>query len=188
MQRKFVYQLAVVVASLVVVGMSFVSIRLIAQAKQDQQFVMRGQDVPLTAHAQLLGAANGQQQLNLSIGLQPRNQQELDNLLRQMYDPNSSLYHHFLTPQEFTDEFGPTPDQQQQVASYLRSQGLHVTSISPNGLLIDANAGSCRDSPHRAMNTVQNSRSTVATAKEALIIARRRLDASRLFAFSDFAR
>ena len=88
----------------------------------------------------MLGAANGQQPLNLSIGLQPRNQQELDDLLRQMYNPSSSLYHHFLTSQEFTDEFGPTPDQQQQVANYLHSQGLHVTSISPNGLLIDASA------------------------------------------------
>src|SRR5205823_2636478 len=31
-------------------------------------------------------------------------------------------------------------DQQQQVANYLRGQGFDVTSISPNGLLIDANA------------------------------------------------
>src|SRR5439155_12199886 len=50
------------------------------------------------------------------------------------------MYHHFLTPQEFADEFGPTPEQQQRVAAYLRQQGLTVTGIAPNGLLIDANA------------------------------------------------
>src|SRR6266571_7290196 len=140
MQRKFVHRLGIAVVVLVVVSVSFFSFKILAQARQNQRVPIQGQTVPLISHAQLLGAANGQQQLNLSIGLQPRNQQELDNLLRQMYDHSSSLYHHFLTPQEFTDEFGPTPDQQQQVANYLRGQGLHVTSISPNGLLIDANA------------------------------------------------
>ena len=140
MQRKIVYNLGTAVVILVVVSVSILSLKLFAQARQDARVPIQGQTVPLIRHAQLLGAANEQQQLNLSIGLQPRNQQELDNLLRQMYDPRSSLYHHFLTPQEFADEFGSTPDQQQQVANYLRGQGLHVTSISPNGLLIDANA------------------------------------------------
>ncbi|MEO8972850.1 MAG: protease pro-enzyme activation domain-containing protein [Ktedonobacteraceae bacterium] len=140
MQPKFVYRLAVVMAMLVVACASVISIRLMAQAKQDRPFVLQGQYVPLTAHAQLLGAASGQQQLNLSIGLQLRNQQELDTLLSDMYNPRSSMYHHFLTPQEFNDEFGPTVEQQQQVANYLHSQGLTIQSISPNGLLIDASA------------------------------------------------
>src|SRR5579872_3693172 len=140
MQPKIVSRLAVVIAVLVVASASVVSIKLMAQAKQDQPFVLQGQNVPLTAHAQMLGAASGQQQLNLSIGLQLRNRQELDTLLSDMYNPRSSMYHHFLTPQAFNDEFAPTPDQQQQVANYLHSQGLTVNSISPNGLLIDASA------------------------------------------------
>ncbi|MGI9057962.1 MAG: protease pro-enzyme activation domain-containing protein [Ktedonobacteraceae bacterium] len=140
MQRKIVHKLGIAFVVLVVVGISAFSINIIAQARQAARVPVPGQTAPLVSHAQLLGAANGGQQLNLSIGLQPRNQQELDNLLRNLYDPSSSLYHRFLTPQEFADEFGPTADQQQQVVSYLRGQGLTVTSISPNGLLIDANA------------------------------------------------
>src|SRR5256714_4713203 len=140
MQRKFLNRLGVAVVVLVVVGVSFLSIRLIAQARQDQRIPIDGQTVPLIKHAQLLGAANGDQQLNLSIGLHPRNQQELENLLRNLYDPRSSMYHHFLTPQEFADEFGPTPEQQQQVIAYLRNQGLAVLRVAPNGLLIDASA------------------------------------------------
>ena len=115
MQRKFLNRLGLAVVVLVVVGTAIFSFRLIAQARQDQRIPINGQTVPLIQRAQLLGAANGAQQLNLSIGLRPRNQQELDNLLRNLYDPRSSMYHHFLTPQEFADEFGPTPDQQQQV-------------------------------------------------------------------------
>ncbi len=140
MQRKFLNRLGLAVIVLVVVGTAIFSVRLIAQARQDQRIPINGQTVPLVQRAQLLGAANGAQQLNLSIGLRPRNQQELDNLLRNLNDPRSSMYHHFLTPQEFADEFGPTPDQQQQVVGYLRSQGLTVTSVAPNGLLIDASA------------------------------------------------
>lgn len=140
MQRKFLNRLGIAVVVLVVVGVSFLSVRLIAQARQDQRIPIDGQTVSLVKHAQMLGAANGDQQLNLSIGLHPRNQQELENLLRNLYDPRSLMYHHFLTPQEFAGEFGPTPEQQQQVAAYLRSQGLTVTGIAPNGLLIDASA------------------------------------------------
>ncbi len=48
------------------------------------------------------------------------------------------MYHHFLSPQQFVDEFGPTADQ--QVIDYLHHQGLSVTHISSNRLLIDASA------------------------------------------------
>ena len=140
MQRKLLNRLGMGIIVLVVVGSSILSLRLVAQARQDQRTPINGQTVPLIKHAQLLGAANRGQQLNLSIGLQPRNQQELENLLRNLYDPRSSMYHHFLTPQEYADEFGPTLEQQQQVTAYLRNQGLAVLRIAPNGLLIDASA------------------------------------------------
>ena len=87
-----------------------------------------------------MGEANAQQQLNLSIGLQLRNQQELQLLLREMYTPHSPSYHHFLSPQQFVEEFGPTAEQQQQVIDYLQQQGLSITHISSNHLLIDASA------------------------------------------------
>ncbi len=140
MQRKLVQKLGIAFVVLVVLSISIFSITIIAQARLNQRVPVNGQTVPLLSHAQLLGAANGVQQLNLSIGLQPRNRSELDGLLHNLYDPSSSMYHRFLTPQQFADEFGPTPDQQQQVTNFLRSQGLTVTSISSNGLLIDANA------------------------------------------------
>ncbi|HJT59599.1 MAG TPA: S53 family peptidase, partial [Ktedonobacteraceae bacterium] len=122
------------------VGLSVLSIALIARAKNDSPFVLKNQVAPLVSRAQLVGPASSQQQLNLSVGLQLRNQQELDNLLSAMYDPHSSMYHHFLTSEAFTAEFGPTADQQQQVKNYLQQEGLTVTHVSTNGLLIDATA------------------------------------------------
>ncbi len=140
MPRKFVHRLMIAGVALLLVGVSVLSIQLIAHATLPQRVPLTGQTVPLVSHATMLGAANSQQQLNLSVGLQLRNRQELENLLSNLYDPRSSMYHHFLTPQQFNAEFGPTADQQQQVISYLRSQGFSVTHVSSNGMLIDASA------------------------------------------------
>ncbi|HET9921683.1 MAG TPA: protease pro-enzyme activation domain-containing protein [Ktedonobacteraceae bacterium] len=140
MPRKFVHKLVIVGVALMVVGVTFLSIRLIAQATTNQRVGLNGQTVPLISHSTLLGAANSQQQLNLSVGLQMRNQQELETLLSNMYNPRSSMYHHFLTPQQFNDEFSPTAAQQQQVIAFLRASGFTVSSVSSNSLLIDASA------------------------------------------------
>ena len=55
-----------------------------------------------------VGNLPGSQRLNLAIGLPLRNQQELDTLLQQLYDPASPNYRRYLTPEEFTERFGPT--------------------------------------------------------------------------------
>lgn len=140
MQRSFVHKLVLATVVVIVVGVGVFGLALITHAKPDQRVPISGQTVPLIKKAHLLSAASGQQQLNLSVGLQLRNQQELSNVLSAMYNPKSSLYHHFLTPQQFVAEFAPTADQQQQVIAYLRSQGFSVTHVAPNGLLIDATA------------------------------------------------
>ena len=140
MQRSFVYKFWLAVVVLAVIGVSVFGVSLIARARPDQRVPISGQTVPLIQHATLTGAANAQQSLDLSVGLHLRNGQELDSLLRDLYNPHSPQYHHFLSPQAFAAEFGPTAAQQQQVVDYLRGQGLTVTRVAPNGLLINASA------------------------------------------------
>lgn len=140
MQRAFVRQLAIVSVVLISVSISVLNVTLIARARQNSPYVLTSQTVPLVSHANLLGPANAQQQLNLSIGLQLRNQQELQTLLIDQSNPQSPRYHQFLSPQQFVDAFGPTVDQQQQVIDFLHQQGLSITHISSNRLLIDASA------------------------------------------------
>ncbi len=140
MKRTIVRKLGIASVALIIVSVSVLSIAFIARASQNSPFVLTSQTVPLVSRAHLVGAASAQQQLNLSVGLQLRNQQELQTLLSDMYNPHSSDYHRFLSPQQFVDEFGPTAEQQQQVIDYLHQQGLHITHISSNRLLIDASA------------------------------------------------
>src|SRR5579863_10038939 len=140
MQRNVVRNGLFIVTSLLLICASLLAIAIGARADQNSPKVLNGQVAPLVAQAQMLQATSPGQQLNLSIGLQPRNAAALNSLLGALYDPQSPQYHQYLTPDQFESQFAPTPDQAQQVASYLQSVGMTVTSIAPNNLLIDATA------------------------------------------------
>jgi kumamolisin len=140
MKRVLVGKFGITCVAFILVSISVLSFAYIAKASQNSPYLLTNQTVPFVSDAQLMGEASAQQQLNLSIGLQLRNQQELQTLLREMYTPSSPDYHHFLSPQQFVDEFGPTVEQQQQVIDYLLQQRLSITHISSNHLLIDASA------------------------------------------------
>jgi subtilase family serine protease len=138
MQRHLVRNVLFLAASLVLIAASLLAIRASVHADQNTPTPLNAQVAPLIQHAQLLQATNTNQQLNLSIGLHYNNQAQLDDLLSALYDPQSSEYQKFLTPAQFESLFSPTADQVQQVVTYLQSQGLTVTNIAPNQMLIDA--------------------------------------------------
>ena len=79
--------------------------------------------------------------LYLAIGLPLRNQAALDELLRELYDPQSTNYHKFLTTPEFTARFGPTEPDYQAVIQFAQASGLTVAGTHPNRLVLDV-AGS----------------------------------------------
>jgi hypothetical protein len=84
------------------------------------------------------------QRLNLAIGLPLRNEQELDALLTQLYDPSSPNYHRYLTPEQFTVRFGPTEHDYQSLINFAKANGLTVTVTHPNRVLLDVQ-GSVED-------------------------------------------
>ncbi len=138
MQRNFVRNVFFVVTSLLLIAVSLLAMRTVVRADQNQRSLLSGHTVPLIQQAHLMRATDPTQQLNLSIGLQLRNSSDLDSLLSAIYNPQSPQYHQYLTPDQFNQLFAPTSDQVQQVVSYLQGQGLTVTSVAPNNLLIDA--------------------------------------------------
>ena len=78
------------------------------------------------ADAKLLGRLPSSRRLNLTISLPLCNQEQLTALLRQLYDPSSPNYRHFLTVQQFTEQFGPSVADYQQVIGFAQSNGLTV--------------------------------------------------------------
>jgi hypothetical protein len=74
--------------------------------------------------------------LQLAIGLPLRNQDALATLLRQVYDPASPNYRHYLTPEQFTEKFGPTEADYQAVRDFAQTNNLTVASTYSNRMLL----------------------------------------------------
>ncbi|MBV9762034.1 MAG: hypothetical protein JO340_15835 [Acidobacteriaceae bacterium] len=94
--------------------------------------------------APLLGRLPADEILKLNIALPLRNEAELDQLLDQLYDPNSSSFHQFLSVEEFTDRFGPTQDDYAEVIRFAERNGLTVTGTFPNRMVVNV-TGSVRN-------------------------------------------
>jgi hypothetical protein len=118
---------------------------LVPAAQAAERLMLNAQHVPPAAASLTpLGNLPGSQRLNLAIGLPLRNQQELDILLQQLYDPASPNYRRYLTPEEFTAQFGPTEKDYQAVMDFANSNGLTVTLTHPNRVVLDV-AGTVAD-------------------------------------------
>lgn len=84
--------------------------------------------------------ADPARRLHLTVVLGIHNQAKLDQLLADQQNPSSSQYHHWLTPTQFNQRFGPTQAQTDAVVRWLKSQGLRIKSLNRLGRTIDATA------------------------------------------------
>jgi len=80
---------------------------------------------------------DGQQSLKLSLSLPERNSAELDQFLRDIQDPHSPSYHHYLSVEEYTAHFGPTQQDYDQVVAWAQANGLRVTGTASNRRLVN---------------------------------------------------
>ena len=101
--------------------------------------------VPAAAKAAApVGRLPGDRRLNLAIGLPLRHPDALTNLLGQLYDPAHPRYHQYLTPEQFTAQFGPAEQDYQSLMAFARAHGLKVTAVHPNRVVLDV-SGSVAD-------------------------------------------
>lgn len=87
--------------------------------------------------ARLIGHLPADQVMKLVIVLPLRNQTALDQALKDLYDPASPSYRHFLTVDQFTQQFGPTQADYDAVIQFAQENGLAVTGTSRNRLNIE---------------------------------------------------
>ncbi len=74
--------------------------------------------------------------LTMMVVLKARNPQELNSLIAQQQNPSAPNYHRWLTPQEFSQRFGPDQKQIDAVRDWLSAQGFEIVSSSPQNLSI----------------------------------------------------
>ncbi len=57
-------------------------------------------------------------------------QNAIDQLLAQQQDPHSPEYHQWLTPEQYADRFGLSPNDVQKITSWLQSQGFTIYRVA----------------------------------------------------------
>ncbi|MFP5226749.1 MAG: FG-GAP-like repeat-containing protein [Acidobacteriota bacterium] len=89
-----------------------------------------------SGQAQLISAMPLGQPMHVSIVLPLRNEAALDSLIARLYDPSSPDFHHFLTVDQFTQQFGPTAQDYQAVVAFAQANGLTVSGTAANHLVV----------------------------------------------------
>ncbi|MGO9453897.1 MAG: protease pro-enzyme activation domain-containing protein, partial [Candidatus Binataceae bacterium] len=91
-------------------------------------------EVTLNGQAPSVGRLPATQSMRLDIVLPLRNQTELENFLRELYDPASPSYRRFLTVREFTARFGPSQQDYDAVIRFAKANGFTVVGGSRDGM------------------------------------------------------
>jgi T5SS/PEP-CTERM-associated repeat protein/uncharacterized repeat protein (TIGR03803 family) len=86
---------------------------------------------------QPIGRLDGTTNLHLAIGLPLRNAGALTNLLHELYSPDSTNFHRYLTPQQFRERFGPLEQDYQKVIDFAKVHGLKTDKTYGNRLVLD---------------------------------------------------
>ncbi|MBV6701766.1 protease pro-enzyme activation domain-containing protein [Kitasatospora aureofaciens] len=93
---------------------------------------------PAVARSEKKGDVPAEQQISVAVSLKLRNADALDRFLAAVTTPGTPEFGKYLTPEQFTAQFGPTQDAVDQVKAYLADQGLTVTEVSANRQVISA--------------------------------------------------
>jgi kumamolisin len=92
---------------------------------------------PAVRHSTRMGDMPADDRMSLAVSLKLHDEADLRQFLAQVSDPKSALYHHYLTPAEFTARYGPSQADVAKVTDFLTAQGLSVKDVSANRQVVD---------------------------------------------------
>jgi large repetitive protein len=95
---------------------------------------------PLLSGAADLGALNAAEPLDrmmLVLGMAPEQQHQVAMLLDSQQTKGSPNYHHWLTPEQYGRQYGPEPEDVEQISNWLRQQGFTVGKVAKSGMWIE---------------------------------------------------
>ena len=107
------------------------TVLLLSIPGQAQSFMTRHtRDAVVSGEAQSVGRLSASQLMHFDVVLALRHQPELENFLQEIYDPSSPNYHHFVTPEEFTERFGPSQEDYDALIQFAKASGFKVVGGS----------------------------------------------------------
>ncbi|HTW45266.1 MAG TPA: S53 family serine peptidase [Acidobacteriaceae bacterium] len=128
-------------------------------AANAQYFATRHvRDAVRSGQAVLVGRMPESQLMTLNVVLPLTNQAGLNEFLRELYDPNSPTYHHYLTPTQFTALYGPSVADYNATVAYLKANGFTVIGGSRDGMniIIRGSVSSVESAFHVTMSTYRH--------------------------------
>jgi kumamolisin len=99
---------------------------------------------PAVASSAKVGDLAANNKVSVAVSMKLRNEQGLQQFLSAVNDPHSAEYRHFLTPAEFTAQYGPTRSEVDAVTAYLAGEGLTVTPHQANSQVVDASGSTAQ--------------------------------------------
>lgn len=90
----------------------------------------------ISGEAALVSPMDVDQVMHLDMVMPLRNETQLDQLLEDIYNPASPNYGKYLTVKEFTEKFGPTPQDFDAAKNFVKSNGMTITNEAPNRLVL----------------------------------------------------
>jgi kumamolisin len=115
------------------VGVSVISLGAHAQSMMTRHV----REAVSSGEAKPVGSLDSSQILSLNIVLPLGDPAGLETFLSEVYDPSSSSFHKFVTPTEFTAEFGPSQAQYEAVVQFAVSNGFTVIGGSRDGMNVE---------------------------------------------------
>ncbi len=103
---------------------------IICQAAPLPLMTRHTRDAVINGQAPSLGRLPATQSMHFDVVLALRHQPELEDFLKELYDPSSSSYRQFITVQEFTERFGPSEEDYNAVIAFAKASGFTVVGGS----------------------------------------------------------
>ena len=95
----------------------------------------------LATSRQQVGRVPAHEQIELQVSLRLRDAGAAAALARAVSDPASASYGHYLTARQWEKRFSPTAAAVARVRAFLKANGVHVTTVTPDRMAIFAHAG-----------------------------------------------
>ena len=152
-------QRAVLIAAALAFALPGAGLPLTAQTAQARPLLTHHvrQEV-INGKARLVGRPPANQTMRLVMVLPLRNQAVLGQFLKDVYDPSKPAYRHYLTVEQFAEQYGPTQDDYDTVTKFAAENGLTVVNTSRNrlNLAVEGNVGAIEHAFNVTMGIYQH--------------------------------
>jgi subtilase family serine protease len=137
---------------------AIVSSSALASQAQQTMLTRHVRDVVLNRQAPSVGRLPATQTMHFDIVLPIRDQAGLDSFLHDVYDPSSPFYHHYLSVQDFTARFGPSPQDYDAVMQFAMNSGFTIVGGSRDAMdiVLKGSVADVEAAFHVKMNVYQH--------------------------------